>query len=187
VLLDHLFGIQNRAGCGCAGPYGHKLLGVGAARSALHRRAIADGTLALKPGWVRISLPWYATPDEVEFLLAAVEFIADHGEAFVPLYRLGWRDGVWHHVEGEPADPVPLTFDAGALMEAAAGRAPWAGCEAPLDDAAAAADRKRYLAEAVALAASLEARWKAEPPRWNEPTGDAFVDGLVWFRYVQAG
>jgi selenocysteine lyase/cysteine desulfurase len=187
VLLDHLFGIQNRAGCGCAGPYGHKLLGVGQARSALHRQAIAAGTLALKPGWVRLSLPWYATLDEVEFLLAAVEFIADHGEALVPLYRLGWSDGVWHHRGGEPPDPVPLTFDAGALMEAAAGRPPWPGCEAPLDEVQAAALRRGYLSEAGRLAAALEARWEAEPPRWNPPTGDAFVDGLVWFRYVQAG
>ena len=186
VLLDHLFGIQNRAGCGCAGPYGHRLLGVGAARSALHRQAIATGTLALKPGWVRISLPWHATPEEVEFLLSAVEFLADHGEAFVPLYRLGWRDGIWHHVDGEPADPVPLTFDPGSLLEAAAGRAPWPPGEEPLDEAAAAALRGRYLAEAAQLAASLEARWRAEPPAWNPPTGDAFVDGMVWFKYVQA-
>ncbi len=187
VLLDQLFGIQNRAGCGCAGPYGHKLLGVDEARSALHRLAISAGTLALKPGWVRLSLPWYATPDEVEYLLAAVEFLADHGEAFVPLYRLGWRDGVWHHLGGEPVDPVPLTFDAEALMAAAAGRPPWPGCEAPLDEAGAAAERRRYLGEARALAAALTDRWKAAPPRWNVPTGDAFVDGLVWFRYVEAG
>lgn len=187
VLLDHLFGIQNRAGCGCAGPYGHKLLGVGEERSALHRKAIAAGTLALKPGWVRLSLPWHATPGEVEFLLAAVEFLADHGEAFVPLYRLGWRDGVWHHLAGEPADPVPLTFDPAALLEAAEGRSPWPSCEEPLDEATAAGERRRYLAEAGALAAGLEARWRAEPPRWNPPTGDAFVDGMVWFKYVQAG
>ena len=108
---------------------------MGEARSALHRKAIAAGTLALKPGWVRLSLPWYATPDEVEFLLSAVEFLADHGEAFVPLYRLGWRDGVWHHVDGEPADPVPLTFDPAALLLAAEGRPPWATCEVAIDDA----------------------------------------------------
>ncbi len=187
VLLDHLFGIQNRAGCGCAGPYGHKLLGVGEARSALHRKAIAAGTLALKPGWVRLSLPWHSTPEEVEFLLSAVEFLADHGEAFVPLYRLGWRDGIWHHLGGEPPDPAPLTFDPAALMEAAAGRSPWPGCEEPLEEAEAAALRRGYLVEARALAATLEARWRAEPPAWNRPTGDAFVDGMVWFRYVEAG
>jgi hypothetical protein len=123
----------------------------------------------------------------VEFLLSAIEFLADHGEAFVPLYRLGWRDGVWHHVDGEPADPVPLTFDPEALMEAAGGRAPWASSEVPLGETAAASERWRYLEEARALAATLEARWLAAAPRWNPPTGDAFVDGMVWFRYVEAG
>lgn len=36
--LDHLFGIQARAGCSCAGPYGHRLLGIDATHSARYRR-----------------------------------------------------------------------------------------------------------------------------------------------------
>jgi len=188
ALLDQLFGIQNRAGCACAGPYGHRLLGIDAARSAALRKAIAAGVLALKPGWVRLSLPWHATPDEVEFLLSAVEFLADHGEAFVPLYRLGWKDGLWRRIDGEPPDPAPLALDAAVLLEAAAGRDPWPALEeAGLDEAAAAAWRARSLVEARALTASLRARWAAAPPRWDVPTGDAFVDGLVWFKYVEAG
>ncbi len=188
ALLDQLFGIQNRAGCACAGPYGHRLLGIGPETSAEYRRAIGAGVLALKPGWVRLSLPWHATAAEVEFLLAAVEFLADRGEAFVPLYRLGWRDGLWRHLEGEPADPEPLTLDAAALLEAAAGRDPWPALEDPgLTEEGAAALRSRSLADAVRLADALDARWVAEPPRWNVPTGDAFVDRLAWFRYVHAG
>jgi selenocysteine lyase/cysteine desulfurase len=186
ALLDQLFGVQNRAGCACAGPYGHRLLGVGPERSADYRRAIAAGVLALKPGWVRLSLPWYATEAEVEFLLRAVELLADHGEAFVPLYRMGWRDGLWRHVDGEPADPAPLRLDAASLLEAAAGRPPWPALEeATLTEADAAAERDRSLAEAERLARALRARWEREPPRWNAPTGDAFVDRLVWFRYVE--
>lgn len=187
ALLDQLFGIQNRAGCACAGPYGHRLLGIGPEQSAAFRRAIGGGALALKPGWVRLSLPWYATEDEVEFLLRAVEFMADRGEAFVPLYRLGWRDGLWRHLAGEPPDPEPLRLEAAALLEAAAGRDPWPALEQPgLTEADAAGWRARSLQEAAALADTLEARWRAEPPRWNVPTGDAFLDALVWFRYVHA-
>jgi hypothetical protein len=187
ALLDQLFGIQNRAGCACAGPYGHRLLGIDRARSTEYRRAIAAGVLALKPGWVRLALPWHATEAEVEFLLSAVEFLADRGQAFVPLYRMGWRDGLWRHLEGEPADPEPLRLDVAALLEAAAGRDPWPAVEEPgLGEAEAAAWRASSLAEAARLADALEARWAAAPPRWNEPTGDAFVDGLVWFRYVHA-
>src|SRR5262249_34393856 len=60
TLLDHLFGIQNRAGCACAGPYGHRLLGVGPEPSHAIRRFVARGLLGIKPGWTRITLPPYA-------------------------------------------------------------------------------------------------------------------------------
>ena len=33
AMLNDLFGIQSRGGCSCAGPYGHRLLGIGAERS----------------------------------------------------------------------------------------------------------------------------------------------------------
>src|SRR5262249_6704742 len=64
ALLDHLFGIQNRAGCSCAGPYGHRLLGIDRARSERYCVQIANGYLAIKPGWVRISLPSYASAQD---------------------------------------------------------------------------------------------------------------------------
>src|SRR5690606_25257813 len=40
ALLDHLFGIQNRAGCACAGPYGHRLLDIDRAHSDRFRTLI---------------------------------------------------------------------------------------------------------------------------------------------------
>jgi selenocysteine lyase/cysteine desulfurase len=185
ALLDHLFGIQNRSGCSCAGPYGHRLLGIGRERSEELRGAISCGVNGLKPGWVRISLPYYASEEEVDFLLSALEFVADHGEAFVPLYRLGLRDGLWT-AAGEPVpDPVPFTLDVESVRRAAERGVPPAA-EAPLSEEEAAALRRGYLAEARQRAAELEARWEREPPRWNPPTGDAMVDGLTWFRYVNA-
>src|SRR5260370_10831396 len=91
TLLDHLFGIQNRSGCSRAGPYGHRLLGIQHQRSALYRAQIAKGNLGVKPGWGRVSLPYYASDDEIDFVLRAIELVADRGEAFLPLYKLGWK------------------------------------------------------------------------------------------------
>src|SRR5262249_60288678 len=54
TLLDHLFGIQNRAGCACAGPYGHRLLNVGIETSLAFREWMLRGVLGIKPGWSRI-------------------------------------------------------------------------------------------------------------------------------------
>ncbi|ACG74646.1 aminotransferase class V [Anaeromyxobacter sp. K] len=187
ALLDHLFGIQNRAGCSCAGPYGHRLLGIGPERSSELRRAIALGVLALKPGWVRISLPYTATEDEIEFLLEAVELVADHGEAFLPLYRLGWGDGMWRPLDAAPADPVAVELTVEAVRAALLREEPPAPpAEEPVTEAQAAALRRDYLDEARRLATELEARHAGQPLRWNPPTGDAFVDRLVWFRYVHA-
>jgi hypothetical protein len=183
ALLDHLFGIQNRAGCSCAGPYGHRLLNIDRETSQRYRAQLQRGVLGVKPGWVRLSLPYYASEEDLEYILSAVEFVADHGQDFVPVYRLSWRDGVWRHIERATPDVPPLELTVEALLEAAQTFA--AGDhEAPLSEAQLRAERRRYFTEARALAASLRARWGADPPRWNTPTGDPSVDALVWFRYV---
>ena len=52
---------------------------------------IARGVEGIKPGWVRVSLPWYASDEDIEFILSAVEFVADHGKDFVPAYHLSWN------------------------------------------------------------------------------------------------
>jgi selenocysteine lyase/cysteine desulfurase len=183
VLLDHLFGIQNRAGCACAGPYGHRLLGIDPARSERYRREIACGNLGVKPGWVRLTLPYYASEEDVEFMLGAVEFLADQGENFVPCYRLGWRDGIWCHVEKPVPDVPPLVLTVEALSEAAQSFS--AGDpEAPLSEQQLRLERAGYLREARALAETLAQRWKKEPPAWNTGSGRADLDELVWFKYV---
>lgn len=179
ALLDHLFGIQNRAGCSCAGPYGHRLLGIAGERSERYRRLIAAGVTGAKPGWVRVSLPWTGSPEDVEFTLRAVEFVASRGEAFVPLYRLDWRDGVWRHREREVSEPSPLRLDVAAILAGTPSEPP-----AP-SPAEREAERAGYLEEAARIADALAERWKRQPPAWNRPTGNAEVDALVWFRYVE--
>lgn len=96
-LLNDLFGIQSRGGCACAGPYAHRLLGIDGARVDATRNAVLAGFESVKPGWTRINFSWYIEPAEFEFLQAAIEFIADHGEHFVHQYRCDWHTGAWHH------------------------------------------------------------------------------------------
>ncbi|BCJ49061.1 aminotransferase [Actinoplanes sp. NBRC 14428] len=43
ALLNDLFGIQARGGCSCAGPYGHRLLGIGDAESEAFREVAGRG------------------------------------------------------------------------------------------------------------------------------------------------
>ncbi|XP_050292551.1 uncharacterized protein LOC126733348 [Quercus robur] len=94
-LLNDLFGIQARGGCACAGPYGHSLLNLDATYSLAIRAAIQKGYVGVKPGWTRISFPYYMSHEEFEFILAAMEFLAIYGQRFLPLYHFNFRTGSW--------------------------------------------------------------------------------------------
>jgi hypothetical protein len=132
---------------------------------------------------VRVSLPYYANDDDVEFLLSAIEFVADHGRDFVPLYRLGWHDGVWRHIERPTPDVEPLELTVAALEEASQTFAV-GDHEAPMSERELAAERTGYFGAARALAAELREKWQHAPPRFNPPTGDPEIDAQVWFDYV---
>lgn len=41
----------------------------------------------LRPGYIRLSLPAWMGPEEVDFVVAAVMFVAEHGPRFLSLYR----------------------------------------------------------------------------------------------------
>lgn len=75
-LLSARYGIQARSGCGCAGPYAHRLLGVSPARSAQLRKAILAGDDSAKPGFLRLNLSVLMEPAEVAFILASVSDLA---------------------------------------------------------------------------------------------------------------
>ena len=185
ALLDHLFGIQNRAGCSCAGPYGHRLLGIDRPTSERYRDLVRRGIHGIKQGWVRMTLPYYASQQDLEYMLSAVEFVADHGMEFVPLYRLGWADGVWRHITRPQPDVPPLELTVAALREAAQSFAV-GDHEAPMSDRQLEAERQQYFEQARELSRRLHERWENEPPNWNPPTGIEGMDDLVWFRFVHA-
>ncbi|MEZ4655671.1 MAG: aminotransferase class V-fold PLP-dependent enzyme [Candidatus Eisenbacteria bacterium] len=104
ALLNDLFGIQSRAGCSCAGPYGHRLLGIDLEHSERYRHWIMKGFTGIKPGWCRIGFHYTMEDAEAEYVMDAVEFVAEHGERFVPLYRFDLHTGAWTH--GSDAGPT---------------------------------------------------------------------------------
>ncbi len=60
--LSDKFAIQTRAGCSCAGPYGHDLL------------SLEDGqSFDEKPGWLRVSIHFTHTKKEIDILLKAIK------------------------------------------------------------------------------------------------------------------
>ena len=100
TLLNDLFGIQSRAGCSCAGPYGHRLLGIDEETSEEYRVCVTDGYSGVKPGWCRVSMHYVMDDLEVDFLLDAVEFVARYGGLFLSLYDFNVYDGSWNKKDG---------------------------------------------------------------------------------------
>ncbi len=60
-LLSEENGLQTRAGCSCAGPYGHDLLGLP-----------DNAELFRRPGWLRISIHFSQKIADIDYLLEAI-------------------------------------------------------------------------------------------------------------------
>jgi selenocysteine lyase/cysteine desulfurase len=97
ALLNDLFGIQARGGCSCAGPYGHRLLGIAPERSQALRDEVSHGCDGVKPGWVRVSFNYFISAATAEFIMDAVELAAADGYRMLPDYRFDPRTGQWHN------------------------------------------------------------------------------------------
>ncbi|HVN12533.1 MAG TPA: aminotransferase class V-fold PLP-dependent enzyme, partial [Kineosporiaceae bacterium] len=112
ALLSDLFGIQTRGGCSCAGPYGHRLLGIGPDRSHAFERQILRGYEGIKPGWVRINLNYFVPDPVVDYILEAVDMVARDGWRLLPDYRFDPCTGLWRHRRGSGGsgeNPLRLT------------------------------------------------------------------------------
>jgi selenocysteine lyase/cysteine desulfurase len=97
ALLNDLFGIQSRAGCSCAGPYGHRLLNIDLDTSERYRHVVQEGHCGMKPGWCRVGLHWVMDDAEADYVIGAVQFVAQHGHRFLRLYNFDLCSGTWSH------------------------------------------------------------------------------------------
>ncbi|WP_226702951.1 aminotransferase class V-fold PLP-dependent enzyme [Microbulbifer elongatus] len=109
ALLNDLFGIQVRGGCSCAGPYGHHLLHLTDEQSTAIEKLVSEGESILKPGWVRLNFNYFLDEETVDYLIDAIELIANYGHRMLPYYQYDAGSGVWRY-QGQEAD-APMTLD----------------------------------------------------------------------------
>jgi len=112
ALLNDLFGIQSRGGCSCAGPYGHRLLGIDLDRSMEFEREISRGREGIKPGWVRVNFNYFISDEVFRFILDAVHLVADEGWKLLPEYEFDPITALWRHCRGA-AEPRLSLLDIG--------------------------------------------------------------------------
>jgi selenocysteine lyase/cysteine desulfurase len=163
ALLNDLFGIQARGGCSCAGPYGHRLLGIDLETSARFEDVIATGCEVIKPGWVRVNFNYFIAEEEFSYILEAVHLVADQGWRLLPQYGYDPGTALWRHRLGLPRPPTSL----GDLV--------FGGDETDAPLTAPIGDLDSYLAEAK--------RILAEEPETAQPMPDlgSAAEDLRWF------
>ena len=169
AVLNDLFGVQSRGGCSCAGPYGHRLLGIDLDRSHEFEREIAGGCEGIKPGWVRVNFNYFISPVVCDYVVEAVRLVAREGWRLLPDYRFETATGLWKHRRSAPEPPLRLahvTYDPDGVM-----------CYPRHDDRAPESALAGYLDEARALFADRSGAAPADP-------GDlvsADFEHLRWF------
>ncbi|PIK46255.1 hypothetical protein BSL78_16883 [Apostichopus japonicus] len=117
VLLNDLYGIQARGGCACAGPYAQDLLGISEELaekfiyylldeedirlSKLTKFATTEGKVSLeilKPGFLRLNLPFFFSDELIAYVLLAVDQIAKYGWKLLPQYAPNIVSGNWEFI-----------------------------------------------------------------------------------------
>lgn len=112
-VLNDLFGIQARGGCMCAGPYAQDLLGIDEYlalrfekllvedsrldRSHLRRHREHSDIEVMRPGFVRLNLPFYFSDEQIDYILSAVKEVCINGWRLLPQYILNPETGEWKH------------------------------------------------------------------------------------------
>ncbi len=169
ALLNDLFGIQSRGGCSCAGPYGHRLLGIDLDQSREFDAEITQGCEGIKPGWVRVNFNYFISEAVFSYIVEAVRLVAKDGWRLLGDYRFEPSTGLWRHRQGPAEPPLRLsqvTYDGHGAM-----RYPRHQDRAPESEL------KSYLTQA-------RATFEAATPAAGEPTEgqlSADFEHLRWF------
>lgn len=171
ALLNDLFGIQARGGCSCAGPYGHRLLGIDITTSKEFEGEILRGCEGIKPGWVRVNFNYFISDTVFRYLLDAVQLVADEGWKMLPYYRFEPDTGAWYHRQGR-TPPQRRLFD----LDYSSGRLEYprrriTEPQRVLDS---------YLDEARAVIARAVQEYQAWAPA-DEPPRTEHFEQLRWF------
>ncbi|KAK2583158.1 hypothetical protein KPH14_009181 [Odynerus spinipes] len=111
AVLNDVFGIQARSGCACVGRYAHDLMGIDPELAKEYDNLLMESQRneggeesnaeALRPGFAKLSFPYFMPESEVAFVLEALKMVATEGWKLLPQYVLNPQTGEWrHHTNG---------------------------------------------------------------------------------------
>ena len=108
AVLNDLFGIQARGGCSCAGPYGHRLLGIDLERSHAIQQQVTAATWASSPAGSRVNFHYTMSESTVDYIIDAVDLVGATASGCSPTTSSTRLTGRWRHRDGLVEPPIRL-------------------------------------------------------------------------------
>ncbi|MBQ4826069.1 aminotransferase class V-fold PLP-dependent enzyme [Leisingera sp. HS039] len=87
-MLSDVYGIQARGGCACAGPYAHRLLGIGRPESERLFADLKAGEEMKKPGWVRLNFSYLMEEETAQYVIDCVNDLTQRAEELTARYNV---------------------------------------------------------------------------------------------------
>lgn len=119
VLLNDLFGIQSRGGVSCCSVYAEHLLHMDKQkREKVYNQIISNKGVPGDYGWTRVSFHYSMSDEVVNYILAAIKYVAEHTDKYIMDYEYEPTSNIWKH-KRQPCDKFPeLDFhDNGKLSD----------------------------------------------------------------------
>eukprot|EP01135_Chromosphaera_perkinsii_P003530 Nk52_evm3s247 gene=Nk52_evmTU3s247 len=113
-VLNDMFGIQTRGGCLCAGPYVQDVMGIDFDSSKdIESILLEDDRLdrhhlrrkhceysnheIFRPGVTRLNFNYFLTEEKFQYIVNAINLVAEHGHLLLPHYKFEPETGEWKH------------------------------------------------------------------------------------------
>ena len=90
------------------GPTGIACWGSISRQSDEFEREIVNGCEGIKPGWVRVNFNYFISEAVFEFIIDAVDLVANEGWKLLPYYDFDPASGEWRHRDGRPEAKMRL-------------------------------------------------------------------------------
>lgn len=103
ALLNDLFGIQTRSGCMCAGPASLRLMGLNyeTAKRFESELLADDDHEFIRPGFTRLNFHYTMDEDTFQYVLEAINFVANEGWKLLPQYTFYQETAEFVHVSNK--------------------------------------------------------------------------------------
>ena len=99
ALLNDLFGIQSRGGVSCSGIYAEQLLEITKKdEQDIINTIIHDEGVPQEYGWIRITFHYTMTDYTIDYIIKAIDFVANYGHLFLNQYKYDKNANIWTHL-----------------------------------------------------------------------------------------